>query len=146
MAPHRKRGGGGAPRVLTSGQAELRAIRLALEQRLAHAIKLGQIPDRDPRFRHRRWRIRYEVYVSRDRRTGQVSANVNVSSFEWLLIPRPHTASAIQDWLISDGLALVAKVDQALDRQDFDPPLAGKTLLMAEMPAEDDPSMERNTT
>jgi hypothetical protein len=111
------------------GPADLRAIRLVLNQRLGRARMLGIIPDRHPHFQHRRTSVLYRVAVTRDLQTGRISAGVRVEQFDWL-IPAPRTTADTCRWLMDEGLALVAEVDRVLGREQFDPPLGGRTLLI----------------
>lgn len=111
--------------------ADLAAIRQALTQRLARARLHGVIPDKHPHLLNRKMCTSYDLAITRDLRTGQISAGVRIEHFEWL-IPEPRTTLTTCRWLLGEGLALVAEVDRVLGRDQFSPPLTGRTLLIPE--------------
>jgi hypothetical protein len=106
--------------------AELRAIRDIFQQRLRHAQDLGRIPGRHPHLLTRSKQVRYELTITRDLRNGEIAVGCRIERWEWLARP-PQTP---REWLLTDGLALVAEVDQVLDRASLG--VRGNTVLIPE--------------
>ena len=118
-------------RVPEMAYPELRAIRLALKDRIVRAKDMRQLP-RSTWLNHKR-QVTYTVYVHLDLATGEVSAACHIEGFRWLT-RAPADPDAVRDWMLTSGLQLVRDVDRVLGRDRFSPPLAGRTILIPEDP------------
>jgi hypothetical protein len=103
-----------------------------IRRRLISAQAERVIPHGSVSQYRRARQLHYEVTVSRDTRSGQITANIRVQGFEGRAAD-PDDAHSVLKWIMTSGMVLVRVVDQAVDRGGFSPPLAGRTLLVPEL-------------
>lgn len=114
---------------------ELRQITAAIRGRLYQAQIRGEIPRQ---LSYVRRGIDYCVMTSRVIRTGQITVRIEISSFLWL-VPEPQSDHDITAWMLGPGRELVAAVDRIAGRSTWEPPLAGRTELIAEFTLSEPP-------
>lgn len=108
--------------------ATVRQIGAGVHRRLRAAQTRGLIPrqgsatDRGPAYR---------VMITRVIRTGETILRIEISGFGYL-VPPPRDDLAVIAWMLTSGRELVAEVDRIASRDSYDPPLAGRTTLIAE--------------